>query len=164
MIGRLIRLKKNYPFSESLNRYIEQKFAELSANIKVEFTEDEPYFVTDDLDLNAQKMFEDFTQNRLKIWTGASENTIFGLPEINHKFRFIHDYYHCQNRLGFSAGDELLVNYIQQQVFRKDGLNQFDCDLLNIETAGQILYYTLNQDFPVDQRSFTITELAKLGY
>lgn len=163
-IAYLLRLKKDYPFSLNLNGYINLKFDELSQGITVQFVENDPYFTTNDLELNAQNMFSDFNQGLLKIWTGASENTIFGNPEINHKFRFIHDFYHCQNRLGFTAGDELLVNYIQQREFKKDGLSSFDRQLLNIETAGQILYYTLHNDFPADQREFTIGELIKMGY
>ena len=165
MLGYLTRLKKETPFSHELNGYIEKKFNQLSSGLNVQFVENDPYFEQGaSLESASQAMFTDFNSGTLKIWTGASENTIFGLPEINHKFRFIHDYYHCWNNLGFTPGDELLVNYIQQQIFRKDGLSQFDCDLLNIETAGQVLYFVQNNDFPTDQRKFSIDELRKLGY
>lgn len=164
-LGYLIRLKKDRAFSLSLNAYIEAKYKSLSKDLNVEFVENDPYFDQgDSLESSAEKMFEDFANGRLKIWTGASENTIFGSPEINHKFRFIHDFYHCQNKLGFTHGDELLVNYIQQREFRKDGPSGFDRQLLNIETAGQILYYIQNGDFPTDQRKFTINELQLMGY
>lgn len=164
--GYLMRIKNEIPFSHSLNAYIEGKFDQLlEIGIDFNFVPNDPYFIDGrTIEENFAAMQQDFKHGFLQIWTGASENTIFGSPEINWKFRAIHDYFHCIHGLGFNAGDELLVNYLQLQEFTKDGLSGFDRQLLNIETAGQILHFTQTGEFPSEQRKFTIQELIKLGY
>ncbi len=172
-LGVIQRLKVSIPFSDILNEYIEKKFAALVAAVpyEIKFVSEEPYFI--EAEVNSEfpnfavemafkrMQFDVEVFNQLKIWTGASDVTIFGVPEINWKFRAIHDAFHIKHSLGFSYQDELLVNYLQLQEFSFDGLPEFERQLLNIETAGQIWYFHQNGKFPEDQRKFAIGELYK---
>ena len=163
-LGILQRYKNTVPFSQILNDYIEKKFEALVASNKYEifFVENEPYFInnrTSDQAFEAMK--EDSNKGILLIWCGASEGTIFGEASINWKFRAIHDSYHLELNLGFDSASELMVNYHQLQKASFDGLPEFERELLNIETAGQVLYFVQNGNFPADQRKFCISELYK---
>lgn len=164
-IGILQRLKSSVPFSTTLNAYINNKYAELvgTYHLEVVLSDKDKYFdmAGGDPERAFCYMLEDFNAGKLVIWTGESENTIFGDPWINYQFRAIHDIFHCVYQKGFSAGDELQVNYLQQQAFCFDGLGEFDRELLNIETAGQVLYFDACGEFPKDQRKFAIGELVK---
>lgn len=42
------------------------------------------------------------TGGRIIVWTGASNRTIFGAPEINHAFRAWHDWCHLVLEADFS--------------------------------------------------------------
>lgn len=164
-LGIIQRYKNIVPFSVILNEYIERKFEALKKAVDYEiiFVNEEPYFTEGVTQTKAfvKMRFDACVIKRLKIWKGASDCTIFGVPEINWKFRALHDSFHIKFDLGFSAKDELLVNYLQQQEFSFDGLPAFELQLLNIETAGQILFYEQNKAFPSDQRKFAISELYK---
>jgi hypothetical protein len=152
-IGILQRYKKEIPFSITLNRFIEYQFNKLP--FKVQFVDFEPYKDFNDM----VTQFE--TSHILKVSTLHCENTIFGNPLINQKFRAFHDFIHICENLDFNYESELLVNYSQNLIGLKYGLNRWDLQLLNIETAGQILYFRENNFFPENQRSFAIQELKK---
>lgn len=126
--------------------------------IKVKFVDYEPYG-------SFEAMKADITDNnRLLISRLHSDNTIFGSELTNTAFRAVHDYLHFTLNLDFSHESELIVNYYQDNIFRNLGATRFDLDLLNIETAGQVVYHKATGDFPKDQRQFAISELQKIGY
>jgi len=165
-LGYIQRLKVHIPFSTILNEYIEKKFESIRSDLGIDilFVGEDPYFTSPCMDqkLAFQAMKTDvLDRQRLEVWTGASEVTIFGEPSINWKFRAIHDILHVFNDLDFSASSELQVNYIQQAIFSFDGLPDFERQLLNIETAGQVVYFEKFGKFPEDQRKFTVGELYK---
>lgn len=152
----------NEPLSRTLNDLILKAFADTFlqplASVSVQFVNYEPYD-------NFEQMNNDMVFfGRLKISTLHCENTIFGNPVINQMFRAVHDVLHQVYKLDFSHESELMVNYYQNQIFKKLGASQFDLDLLNIETAGQIVYHKKHNDFPKDQRLFAFTELKAMGY
>lgn len=43
------------------------------------------------------------------VWSGASEHTIFGDPEINYAFRAWHDWCHWRRKSDFSPSGEIAV-------------------------------------------------------
>lgn len=150
-IARAIRLKSSIPFSDSLNTFVCNEFDKLP--FKVEFVDCEPYTGFDDM----VKQFEE--SKVLKVSKLHSELTIFGDPEVNWKFRAFHDFLHIVHGLDFTFESELLVNYEQTKIAFEAGLSKFDIQLLNIETAGQIVYFKKYGEFPKDQRKFCIDEL-----
>lgn len=157
-IARCIRLKAIHPFSENLNKWVEQQFTKLP--FEVVFVEGEPY-------ADFETMQDAFRENpnRLEVSTLHSEKTIFGDPQVNWKFRAIHDFLHLVHGLDFTYEAELLVNYHQTVFALQTGrglLRDFELSLLNIETAGQIAYHRSTGEFPSDQRKFAIGELVKM--
>jgi len=150
-LGLIQRYKVSIPFSITLNRFIEDQFNKLP--FETQFVDFEPYKDFNDM----VKQFE--STHILKISTLHCEKTIFGDPLINQKFRAFHDFIHITENLDFEFESELLVNYAQTKIGLKYGLNRWDLQLLNIETAGQIAYFRINGFFPEDQRAFAVTEL-----
>lgn len=100
-----------------------------------------------------------FNQPSLVIWSGASDNTIFGNASVNWAFRALHDALHLKTRLGFTPLEEIELGRIQASQYT--GLM---ADLVYIETAGQASYYLKTGQFVADQIAFTIGELKKLNY
>jgi len=146
---------KNTPFSRQLNDFIKTWF-ENHKHIFV-FTEVDNF---DEKDI--QSTFENHKKiyrktGKIHIWTGASENTIFGNEKINHYFRAWHDYIHLNYNLGYSITEESIVCNIQ-----KDQLPQnwyFEKELINAEIIGQSHYFYMNNDFVKNQRLFTANYL-----
>jgi hypothetical protein len=159
-LATIQRYKKTIPFSETLNRFIEIKSSEIlkyleNKGIKVEFIETQPYE-------DYEGLKNDFFINKsFKISTLFSDNTIFGDPKINHLNRLYHDFLHLYHNLDFTFESELILNYYTIQEGRRFGLNDFDLELLNIDTGGQIVYFFENKNFPQDQRKFVLGELYK---
>lgn len=52
-------------------------------------------------------------RGRLVVYSGASDNTIFGAPEINHDFRAWHDWTHWRHQLPFTPEGEQQVAELQ---------------------------------------------------
>lgn len=161
-LTQIERYSVNTPFSQTLNDLILKSFSDtfLSAqsNIKVIFVDYEPYSCFLDMQVDIGNF------KRLKVSSLHCDNTIFGFPMINQMFRAVHDYLHFMYNLDFSHENELMVNYYQNSIFKKLGASVWDLDLLNIETAGQIVYHKKFGDFPKNQRTFTIQQLSEMGY
>lgn len=92
----------------------------------------------------------------IRINTEFSDNTIFGKPSINWKFRAWHDYCHLQTGGDFSRQGEVLAMRIQQRMidvepgYSQDQRNEFK-RLIYIEVVGQLDYFEENNGFPVNQ-------------
>ena len=100
---------------------------------------------------------------RMLVWSGGSDKTIFGAPEINHAFRAWHDWCHWHLQAEFNDKGEYAV-YVQQCAH----LNQFWpghfklgswMTLLYIEVVEQNSHYRKTGQFPVDQRAFVDSRL-----
>ncbi len=95
-----------------------------------------------------------FNSSSLKVWNGASENTIWNDPVVNFAFRALHDALHLKTKLDFSVDAEIEIGKIQA--------NQFEgilADIVFIETTGQAEFYKQNGVFVSDQKQFTIAKL-----
>jgi hypothetical protein len=97
---------------------------------------------------------------RIMVWTGESEQTIFGAPHINHAFRAWHDYVHVVFGLPFTPQGEHLVMKIQQRQVLTLG-SMFTAEeqalflkLLECEIDAQVQYYETHGEFVKDQRAF----------
>jgi len=108
----------------------------------------------------APSTFQDLVnQPGLVIWSGESENTIFGDAKVNYAFRALHDALHLKTRIGFTPLEEIRIGRIQANQYT--GLF---ADLVYIETAGQAEHYLKTGRFVTNQIEFTVSELRKLGY
>ena len=105
------------------------------------------------------------------VWTGASDNTIFGDPAVNWAFRAWHDYVHILWNLEFTPVGEAEVCAIQQQQARQymedrgysPARIEAVVQLLEAEVNGQIEYQQKHGNFPEDQREFTKNYVRKMN-
>lgn len=108
----------------------------------------------------APSTFQDLLQSpSLVIWSGESDNTIFGDARVNWAFRALHDALHLKTGIGFSPVEEIAIGRLQANQY--SGLM---ADLVYIETAGQAEHYLKTGRFVSDQIRFTLNELTKLGH
>ena len=98
---------------------------------------------------------------RIIVWTGESDQTIFGAPHINHAFRAWHDWVHAAFDLPFTEDGEHKVMQIQQRHVDTLGAMLFTNEekslfyrLLECEIDGQIAEFKRTGDFVKDQRAF----------
>ena len=101
---------------------------------------------------------------RILVWSGASEQTIFGDPEINYAFRAWHDWRHITESADFSPDGERTVCEKQKADIREifDGA-QADrfCALLEAEIIGQLAHEKRYGRFPENQRGFVVAWLDR---
>ena len=92
------------------------------------------------------------------VWSGASEHTIFGEPEINWAFRAWHDWCHYYGAHAFTPEGERAVFRMQCShllLFYGDSLRtRHWIKLLRAEVIGQQDYFYKHGHFPYDQRAF----------
>lgn len=95
-----------------------------------------------------------FNQGTLKIWTGASEWTIWNDPTVNWAFRAIHDALHIKTGLGFTPDAEIELGRIQANQY--SGLL---ADIVYLEVAGQAEYFKRTGLFLENQRQWILERL-----
>ena len=109
---------------------------------------------------HAPDTFNDLIENSqgtLTVWAGASDNTIYGDPTVNHAFRAWHDHIHLRYGLGFTIPEEIEVAKIQASIL-PDRLG----DIILAEVAGQANYLKEHGHFPEDQKAFINQYLTDL--
>jgi hypothetical protein len=104
----------------------------------------------------------------LLVWSGASDNTIFGDAQVNYMFRAWHDFIHIKHQLPFTQQGEHEVMLIQQQnVMAMEDLSddekRFVCLILEAEVDGQIEELKQTGKFVEDQVQFTLNYLNRKG-
>lgn len=106
---------------------------------------------------------------RIRVWTGASDRTIFGDPAVNHAFRAWHDLGHIMLQAPFTPEGEEEVCALQMRQLarimhggRSGDEIKFMCHMLSAEVNGQIAYEKLTGQFPEDQRAFMLQHLFRL--
>lgn len=105
------------------------------------------------------------TTGRMLVWSGGSDQTIFGDPETNWAFRAWHDWHHVNRNLPFTPeGEQAVVEWQINDLLKVYGDGeqvQRWARILRCEVDGQVEYQN-NHDgaFPKDQRAFTQAYLA----
>ena len=152
----LLRLKSSIPFSETLNKFINE-FYETHKDTFVIVDNDD--FVSPEISFNIH--LQRFRKTgKIHIWNGSSENSIYGNSETNIKFRAWHDYTHMTNELGYTFDDESIVAKIQAAFLPIES----DKKLLLADVIGQGEYFNNFGEFPIDQRRFVATYLTNRNY
>jgi hypothetical protein len=98
------------------------------------------------------------TLKPFRVWSGASDCTIFTSPQINHAFRFVHDTDHVilQADLSHDGEVKVIIPFIME-VFHAAGFVAAvlcACDLL-----GQLWYGTNNHGAFVDNQEAFVKQL-----
>ncbi len=101
---------------------------------------------------------------RMLVYSGGSQRTIYGDPEVNFAFRAWHDWCHWRGRYDFSyegeraactmQGDHLVALYGESSQTRRW------LRILEAEIIGQRDYFDRHGIFPEDQRAFAENYLA----
>lgn len=145
------RFKVTTPFSQRLNSFVEEWF-EKHKDIFIFVDEDD--FDGEDIEGTFEKHKQRYKETgKIHIWTGASDCTIFGEAEINHKFRAWHDFIHIQQNKGYDFIGETFVCEIQKSMLPLDW--HLERELIQIEIVGQALYFMESGTFLNNQRDFT---------
>lgn len=97
--------------------------------------------------------------NTLVVYSGGSQNTIFGDPAINHAFRAWHDWSHWQYQFDFSLYGETCTCAVQlAHVHQHYGVKTLHTiqPYLIAEVIGQRRYYETYGEYIEDQRAFVL--------
>lgn len=98
------------------------------------------------------------------VWSGGSEKTIYGDPEVNYAFRAWHDWCHWRGRHDFSFDGEFAVYRMQTEhlvtVYGKSSRTRWWQRILYAEIIGQREFFNVLGWFPYDQREFVEAYLA----
>lgn len=95
-----------------------------------------------------------FNSTGLVIWSGASENTVYDCPKVNHAFRALHDAKHLETGLGFNPEQEIEMGRIQAAEMASQ-CKSLMADLFYCEIAEQARHFQENGEFVTDQVAFT---------
>lgn len=94
----------------------------------------------------------------ITVYSGGSEKTIYGDPQVNHAFRAWHDWCHWQGRQDFNADGELMTceRQIRQlyDTFGWNGRTRRWADILTADIIGQATYLERHGRFPDNQKVF----------
>lgn len=96
------------------------------------------------------------THRAFRVWSGASDNTVFAIPEGNWAFRYWHDVCsHAIGRLSLETGDEMVagaewVKHVAQHF----GPDSIEAMIAYADTCRQTLYEASHGYFPADQLAF----------
>ncbi len=96
--------------------------------------------------------------NKVCVWTGASDDTIYSSPDFNHVFRAWHDYHHIKHQFPFTEEGERLTMLEQvkdiEALCLPDDVTDYYIKLLNFEVMGQVEYHKEKGYFPDNQLQF----------
>ena len=98
------------------------------------------------------------------VYSGGSERTIYGCPEVNYSFRAWHDWCHWRGRHNFSFEGETAVCCMQGAhlvaLYGECPRTRWWKRILHAEVIGQREYFNRHGVFPDDQRAFVESYLA----
>lgn len=91
----------------------------------------------------------------------SDENTssvVFGSPDANMAYRYLHDVGHVEMELSFSSSDEYDLARWQMRRFERAGFSSADLEwhLLQADALGQVMYYALTKQYVLDQLQFAL--------
>lgn len=110
--------------------------------------------------LSAPETFNDLVSNlgELIVYSGSSDQTIYGSESVNHAFRAWHDSLHISLNAPFTLDGETVVAMEQARL-----LGGMYGDILIAEVIGQAEYFQTHGTFPVNQTEFVVNYLKGLN-
>ena len=91
------------------------------------------------------------------VYDGASSNTIYVDPHVNHAFRAWHDSLHLEHDLTFSLADELQMAELHRNAIE----GSFEKALIYADVAEQVRFWYTNRKYVDNQRAFVLTKLEE---
>ena len=90
-----------------------------------------------------------------RVWSGASDNTVYTNPEGNYAFRFIHDIFHAVFKLDWSYASEMAVAQRHiAEVSNAFGASSIEAQLIAADTLWQVKHYANTGKFVENQLEF----------
>lgn len=100
-------------------------------------------------------MWELYNGSCIEVSNQHCERTIYSTPEVNHLFRFWHDWLHLQHGKAFDLSGELYIGALHcEAVASFYGKHSLEHKLMIADTIGQSTYEAVAGKFPDDQRAF----------
>ena len=90
----------------------------------------------------------------IPVYSGDSDNTIYGSAAINYAFRAWHDRIHIEHKLDFSEQAELSVAEIQYNELIENGVNKNQAFIILCDIVGQVRYYFKYKKYVINQLGF----------
>ena len=134
-------LLKSWDF---LSQHTSRMFKRMSANVKVEWVEGQPYESAEEMNKKVKEtgvlqISKDFSDNH-QIWKNE---------EDNWKFRAVHDYIvHIGGKVDFSIKGEIKAYKVHGKIVPPDAL-----PALFSEVVGQVCYVDVYGEFPDPQKA-----------
>lgn len=99
--------------------------------------------------------------NRMVVYSGGAEGTIYADPQVNYAFRAWHDWCHWKGANDFTIPGEIGVYTMQVSHLKErfSDVNRWSW-ILYAEVVGQRLYYSRYKTYVEDQRSFIAAYLT----
>lgn len=121
------------------------------------------WYPTDDAPESYQELRRRFAlMDSIPVANYGCENSLYdffgGDQTANMEFRAVHDWIHVMNDLKFNTGDEITVAEHHLMFAMKYGLSPLALQLLEIDTAGQVLYYDKHGEFVKNQSNFVMSQ------
>lgn len=88
--------------------------------------------------------------SRLVVWSGGSDQTIYGDSKVNYAFRAWHDQLHLKLNAPFTLEGETIVATEQCRLISSTQMAQ----LIMAEVIGQVEHVLKTGEFPVNQIDF----------
>lgn len=160
LIKNFSTMPSDEPFSQRLNDFIVSWYIEHKEKVHFEFVSEDD-FNPKDIKGTLNRYIERYkNEGIIKIWTGASENSIFGNEVVNILYRCFHDYVHITSNAGFDLAGETLTASIQCSLLpSSDWL--FEKQLIMADIVGLNLFHRANnKEYVINQRQFIIDFLT----
>ncbi len=155
LIKNFERMKSDVPFSSRLNDFTYQWFKQ-HESIFVFSSEDD--FDPTDIKSTLNRYVERYKKtNTIVVNSNNCENSIYGDSLVCLYARCIHEYYHIVCELPYNLKGEILACNLQASLLPDSFL--VEKLLINADLAGQFLYYTLHNEYVLNQRKFCISFL-----
>jgi len=101
--------------------------------------------------------------HRMVVWSGASDATIYGCPEVNWAFRAWHDWCHWQGQHDFTLEGEAATAELQCEqllgLFGDTPRTRRWQRIIQTEIIEQGRHLVIHGAFPGDQRAFVLSAL-----
>jgi hypothetical protein len=94
----------------------------------------------------------------LPVSNENSSSVVFGSPEVNMAYRYVHDVAHVEQGLSFSSPDEFELARWLMRRFERAGFSRSDLEwhLFEADAVGQVMFYAVTKQYVGDQLQFAL--------
>ncbi|WP_434615629.1 hypothetical protein [Arthrobacter sp. A5] len=94
----------------------------------------------------------------LPVSNENSSSVVFGSPEVNMAYRYVHDVAHVEQGLSFSSPNEFELARWLMRRFERAGFSRNDLEwhLFEGDAVGQVMFYAVTKQYVGDQLQFAL--------